>query len=97
MLKTNKGDLSDLLRDGATIIDVRSEREFATGSVFNSINIPLQQIDKDVEMLKLKQPIVLCCASGMRSSMAVSALKKIGISEVYNGGSWEKLESQLNK
>lgn len=97
MLKTNKGNLSDLLRDGVTIIDVRSEREFATGNVFNSINIPLQQIDKEVEMLKLKQPIVLCCASGMRSSMAVSALKKIGISEVYNGGSWEKLEGQLNK
>lgn len=97
MLKTNRGDLSDLLRDGATIIDVRSEREFAFGNLTNSINIPLQQIDKDVEMLKLKQPIVLCCASGMRSSMAVSALKKNGISEVYNGGSWEKLEGQLNK
>jgi len=97
MLKNDKGYLSDLLRDGATIIDVRSEREFATGNLPNSINIPLQLITNEVEMLKLKQPIVLCCGSGMRSSMAVSTLKQNGIAEVYNGGSWEKLEGQLNK
>jgi hypothetical protein len=30
----------------------------------------------------------------MRSSMAVSELKKIGITEVYNGGDWKKVESQ---
>lgn len=97
MLNSEKGNLDGLLRDGATIIDVRSEREFAAGNLPNSINIPLQLITNEVEMLKLKQPIVLCCASGMRSSMAVSALKKSGLLKVYNGGSWEKLEGQLNK
>jgi rhodanese-related sulfurtransferase len=32
MLNSEKGNLDDLLRDGATIIDVRSEREFAAGN-----------------------------------------------------------------
>lgn len=94
ILKNDKLNLAEVLKSGATVIDVRSEKEFSYGNVPNSINIPLQQITNEVEMLKLKQPLVLCCASGMRSSMAVSELKKIGITEVYNGGDWKKVESQ---
>lgn len=95
LLKNDKVNLVEVLKSGATIIDVRSEKEFSYGNVPNSINIPLQQITNELEMLKLKQPLVLCCASGMRSSMAVSELKKIGITKVYNGGDWKKVESQL--
>lgn len=92
ILKNDRLNLVEVLNSGATVIDVRSEKEFSFGNVPNSINIPLQQITNEVEMLKLKQPLVLCCASGMRSSMAVAALKKAGIAEVYNGGAWKNLK-----
>jgi phage shock protein E len=70
------------------IVDVRTPGEFMGGNVAGSINIPLQEIPKRIDEIKqLSQPIVLCCASGTRSSMAASYLMSIGIS-CENGGSW---------
>ena len=71
-----------------TIVDVRTTEEFKGGNVFGSINIALQEIDKRMNELKgLKQPLVLCCASGGRSGQATQYLMKQGI-ECFNGGSW---------
>lgn len=71
-----------------TIVDVRSPMEFSGGNAEGSINIPLQELDKRIEELKsLKQPLVLCCASGGRSGQATQYLKQQGI-ECFNGGSW---------
>ena len=78
-----------LVQDGqCTIIDVRTPGEFMGGSVAGSINIPLQEIDEHMEKLKsLKQPLVLCCASGGRSGQAYRYLTEQGV-ECCNGGSW---------
>ena len=71
-----------------TIIDVRTPNEFMGGNVAGSINIPLQEIQQRVDELKnLKQPLVLCCASGNRSGQATHFLSQQGI-ECCNGGSW---------
>lgn len=77
--------------NGALIIDVRSEGEFKQGHVKGSINIPLPKVGSQIEKIrKMKQPIVLCCASGMRSGSATSILKRAGV-DCYNGGSWTSL------
>jgi len=71
-----------------TIVDVRTPMEFIGGNADGSINIPLQELGKRIEELKfLKQPLVLCCASGGRSGQATQYLKQEGI-ECVNGGSW---------
>jgi rhodanese-related sulfurtransferase len=71
-----------------TIVDVRTYEEFMGGSVNTAINIPLQELNDRMDELKsLKQPLVLCCASGGRSGMATQILSKQGI-ECVNGGSW---------
>ena len=71
-----------------TIVDVRTPSEFMGGNVAGSINIPLHEIEKRIDELKnLKQPLVLCCASGGRSGQAQGYLAHQGI-ECYNGGSW---------
>jgi len=71
-----------------TIIDVRTTEEYRGGNVKGSINIPLQEIGRRIdELKKLKQPLVLCCASGGRSGQATQYLKQQGI-ECCNGGSW---------
>ena len=71
-----------------TIVDVRSPEEFRGGHVVGSINIPLQELaQRQDEINNLKQPLVLCCASGNRSGMAEQMLKKQGL-ECCNGGSW---------
>ena len=71
-----------------TIIDVRTPGEFMGGHVAGSINIPLQEIqNRKDEIMALAQPIVLCCASGMRSGQATAYLKSLGL-DCENGGSW---------
>jgi len=71
-----------------TIVDVRTPAEFMGGNVTGSINIPLQEIQQRLDEFKsLKQPIILCCASGNRSGQATSFLQSCGI-ECENGGSW---------
>ncbi len=72
----------------STIVDVRTPEEFSGGHVAGSINIPLNELPDRLEEIKnLKQPILLCCASGNRSGRATAFLKSQGI-ECDNGGSW---------
>ncbi|NJW52599.1 rhodanese-like domain-containing protein [Salinimicrobium oceani] len=71
-----------------TIVDVRTAGEFSGGHVAGSLNIPLNELPKRLDEVKgLEMPLVLCCASGMRSSQAESFLSREGI-ECLNGGSW---------
>lgn len=80
--------LSSLLASGATVVDVRTPAEFMGGHVAGSINIPLQEVMRRLDEVKaLKQPLVLCCASGGRSGQATMMLSEEGV-ECYNGGSW---------
>lgn len=87
--------IKSFLLEGATIVDVRSNKEFESGNVTDSINIPLSELKDHVEMLRTKQPLILCCASGMRSSMAVKELKENGIEFLINGGSWQEVNEQM--
>ena len=71
-----------------TIVDVRTPGEFMGGNVAGSVNIPLQDVmDRVDEFKNMKAPVVLCCASGMRSGQATQYLSAQGI-DCVNGGSW---------
>ena len=71
-----------------TVIDVRSRGEFSGGHVAGSINIPLMELPDNMEQLKsMQSPLILCCASGMRSAQAAHYLSRAGF-ECINGGSW---------
>lgn len=86
-----KEDFKKMVEQGATIIDVRTPAEFQSGHPKNAKNIPLQNIESRInEIKKMKQPIIVCCASGMRSATAKSILEKNGI-EVHNAGPWHNL------
>ena len=83
-----KIDCHNLIANGAILIDVRTPAEYSNGKPKNAQNIPLDKIGGKLEKIKkLNTPIVLCCASGMRSAKATSILKQNGI-EAYNGGAW---------
>lgn len=85
----NKVDIKSIIENGAVVIDVRSSGEFANGHVKGSVNIPLDKIQGNINKIKgYKKPIVVCCASGMRSSNAKNLLIKNGLEEVFDGGSW---------
>lgn len=76
------------IANGAQVVDVRSGSEFQQRSRPGSINIPLNEIGSRANELDRQKTIVLCCASGARSRLAVDILKKNGFSNVVNAGSW---------
>jgi rhodanese-related sulfurtransferase len=87
-----KVNIGELLNNGGIVIDVRTRGEYAGGHVKGSLNIPLDQLSSNLNKLKNKdQPIITCCASGMRSASAKGYLKSQGYTNVHNGGSWFSL------
>jgi len=89
--------LAKRVKEGAMIIDVRTNSEYLAGHIKGSRNIPLDAIKKELAALKkLNKPIVTVCRSGNRSNMARSVLISAGM-EVYNGGAWTKLNKQIHE
>lgn len=90
-----KKQVLEVLENGAMIVDVRTTGECMGGKLNNSVNIPLGELPARLPELKADgKPIVFCCASGMRSGMAASKAKAVGI-EAYNGGGWMQLNGWL--
>ncbi|MBK6860767.1 MAG: rhodanese-like domain-containing protein [Saprospiraceae bacterium] len=85
-----------LHKNGAQIIDVRTPGEFQQGHIKGSVNIPLQVLPNQTSKIKKGKPIILCCASGMRSASAKSILVSKGFTEVYDGGGWTSLQNKIN-
>ncbi|WP_020597666.1 rhodanese-like domain-containing protein [Spirosoma panaciterrae] len=84
--------LQDVLEQGAVIVDVRSASEFAGGHAKGAVNIPLDQLETKLNKVKSYQkPIVVCCASGMRSARAKAFLSSQGLTNVHDAGSWRNL------
>jgi rhodanese-related sulfurtransferase len=78
----------------ATIIDVRTPGEFMMGNVKGSINIPLNEVSSRIQEFKnIEGNVVLCCASGGRSGQATIFLQQNGLSNVYNGGGWQTVDT----
>lgn len=83
-----------LLDKNYAFLDVRTESEYTSGHIPNSLHIPLQEIQgriSELENIKEKN-IIVYCRSGARSSMALKSLLKNGYN-VFNlsGGilAWE--------
>lgn len=89
-------DYAELMKKGAQIIDVRTPAEFNDGHIKGSVNIPLDNLQKQLSKIKKNQPVITCCASGMRSGAAKQMLQASGYTEVYNGGGWAGLQNKLN-
>ncbi|EJL72175.1 rhodanese-like domain-containing protein [Chryseobacterium populi] len=91
-----KTDYAVLLKEGAIILDVRTKNEYDGGHIKNSVNIPVDQLQKNLSKLKDKnKPIITCCASGMRSASAKSILQNNGYKNVHNGGGWSSLNNKI--
>ena len=87
-----KSKIKEALDKNGSIIDVRTAEEFRSGNIQGSINIPMDRISSSHKKIgKMRKPIIVCCASGVRSTSAKSMIKNGGISEVLNGGSWGKV------
>lgn len=78
----------------AILIDVRSKQEYKEQHFDGALNIPLDEIAKQInQIIKQKEQIIIVyCQYGSRSKKAQNILKKLGYKNVYNlkGGIDEK-------
>jgi rhodanese-related sulfurtransferase len=73
-------------REDAVVVDVRETSEWSTGHIPNARHIALGQLNQRIgELEKVKsKPVIVCCASGNRSSSACGTLRKAGFERVFN-------------
>jgi len=67
-----------------TLVDVRAKREYMTGHIDGTINIPAPDLRTRYKELDQKIPIVVICNTGHRSSLGASLLKQHGLKDVSN-------------
>ena len=73
-------------REDAHIVDVREASEFADGHMPDAHHAPLSKLDDHLAQFeKFKdKPLIVCCATGMRSNRACRTLAKQGFTKVHN-------------
>lgn len=75
------------------ILDVRTFSEYKSGKIPNSINIPVDELDWELERLEpyTNKEILIYCKAGIRSSVACNYLENEGFKKLYNlrGGTIE--------
>jgi rhodanese-related sulfurtransferase len=73
-------------REKAVVVDVCSADEYAAGHIAGAKNIPLDRLNDDLagQVKNKSLPLVLVCASGVRSGRAVAVARKLGFEKVHS-------------
>ena len=95
--KTDNSQLTEVIKEGAFLVDVRTPAEFSAGSVKGAVNIPLDRVPSQLSKFKNKKSIVVFCRSGNRSGQAKRILENNGLQNVINGGTWENVNQAANE
>ena len=66
------------------LIDVRTAQEWSDGHIDGAMNIPLSQLSERLAELPADRPLIVYCASGYRSAIAASLLRRAGRPDVAN-------------
>jgi adenylyltransferase/sulfurtransferase len=72
--------------DNVTIVDVRTPDEVTKGKIKNSINIPLDDFENNIEkrIPNKKQTVYVYCLSGSRSAMALQIMEQKGYKSAFS-------------
>jgi rhodanese-related sulfurtransferase len=74
-----------LVRDGATLVDVRTDDEFRAGHMQGAKNIPVHEIEQRLNEIPKDRKVVVYCRSGGRSASAAAVLQRKGYDVVDIG------------
>lgn len=86
-------------KENALVLDVRPSKEYRTGHIVDSLNIPFDQFGSQVAQIdKYKdRPVVLVCKMGQHASGVAKQLRTAGFEQIYRlrGGIMEWTGSQM--
>ncbi|WP_415327277.1 rhodanese-like domain-containing protein [Chryseobacterium sp. MMS23-Vi53] len=94
--QTLDNGLDKLIKNGAIILDVRTEKEYETGHIAGSQNISLGTIRERYIELDPNKTYITVCSHGLRSVKVENILKEKGFKNVHNGGAWSDLQKSFN-
>ncbi|MFC2110356.1 rhodanese-like domain-containing protein [Bacteroidota bacterium] len=84
--------IQEYLKNGAVVLDVRTDAEYQEGHVTGSQHIELNTIPGNIEKVKAyNKQVIAVCRSGARSGQATAFLKQHGI-DIINGGPWGNVD-----
>lgn len=84
--KVSSAKAHELVAGGARLLDVRTEGEFASGHLPGATNVPLDRLSaRATDLARDGRPLVVYCASGVRSALARRVLRRAG-AEVHDLG-----------
>ncbi|TYS83513.1 rhodanese-like domain-containing protein [Rossellomorea aquimaris] len=87
-----------ILNNEVYILDVRSLSEWAAGHIGGAQHIMLGVLPKRLEEIRTDKPILVQCASGIRSAIGASILQANGIKNVINLlGGFSRWKKETNK
>ena len=66
------------------VLDVRTDVEFAQGSIKGAKHMPLHMLPLVTDQMESAKPTVVICRSGARSAQACAFLSSKGFTNVYN-------------
>jgi molybdopterin/thiamine biosynthesis adenylyltransferase/rhodanese-related sulfurtransferase len=69
--------------DEIYLVDVREEYEYDDFNI-GGINIPLYELNEQMNSLPIDKKLVFCCQTGQRSKMAIHLLKPVYKGEMYS-------------
>ena len=90
-------------REGAVVIDIRTDGEFRNGHIVNAIHVPFDQIESRLGRLGKyrKQPVIAACRTGQQSASVAKRLRSEGFERVHRlqGGmvAWQGADLPLTK
>jgi hydroxyacylglutathione hydrolase len=79
-------ELAAWLEEGrdVTVVDVREPAEWVDGHVEDAVHLPMVEAPGRAATLPPDRPKAVVCAGGVRSSLAISALKRQGLGGWFN-------------
>jgi len=89
---TPKANIKEVVNSSdVTLVDVRIPEQYTAGTAKNAVNIPLAELQNNIETLKGKK-VVVFCNKGVQADQAMEILKKKGV-EAYDGTSWKNVKA----
>jgi rhodanese-related sulfurtransferase len=86
-------------QENAVVVDVRPAKDYRTGHIVDALNLPYDQVAKQIGQMDQYQgrPVVVVCKMGQHSSGVAKQLKAKGFDSVYRlqGGIMEWTSSQM--
>ncbi len=83
-----------MLKNGAGLLDVRTEDEFGQGALRIAQNLPLYRLRRVLDQLDKGKPYILCCQTGLRSNTAAFLMNQRGFDVYVLAGGLQSLRKQ---